>query len=97
MAESHKSRGVAQDMLSSDVVGAPLHQAFIHEVNRMPKDDPQLFPHRQKIIELPPRLRCKSCQNVNVAVGAEVIAEDRTKQGQFGNPPAAAEVCDLLP
>jgi hypothetical protein len=49
-----------------------------------------------KVIESPRGIVCKGDQNINVAGGSEIGAQNRTEKREPGNFPTVAEVSDPI-
>lgn len=64
------------------------------EVNLAPENLAEIVFHVDEIEQAVGDLRCKGDQDVNVAVGSEVVSEHRSKQRELGDLPSLAKRYD---
>lgn len=83
--------GRLKDRPTAEWVPAPLDTTPVHKVDRTAQYLFQFVLHIDMVEEAPLRVRRESRQDVNVAVGSEVIAQDRPKKRQFSYLPPPAE------
>src|SRR5450756_3218853 len=91
----HRFR-TAQDRFAANPVFAPLDGAAADEVDLSTYDTDQLVFHRDMVEQAPFGIRCEAGQHVDVAVGAEVIAQHRPEQRKLDDLPASAELGNPL-
>jgi hypothetical protein len=87
---------MVQDMLATDVVFAALDEALFDEIDRAAEYGLEFFLHANEVVESPGGIGCKGDQDIDVTVGSEIVAQNRTEKGELGNFPTEAEVSDPL-
>jgi len=73
-----------------------LQSALFDDVDVSAKQFPQLLPHGDPIPQAPRRIRMQTHQYVDVAVGAEIVPENRAEQREFTDQPFPAELGDPI-
>jgi len=82
---------MSEDVLAEQVVAATLEAAAFHEIHPAAKDRFEFVLHPQQIIKRWPSAGRERCQNVNVAVGTEIVAQHRAKESELDESPLSAK------
>ncbi len=63
----------------------------LHEINVSANNSRKLLPHRRQVSETPAGGLFEGHEDVDIAFGAEIVAQDGAKDREFGNLPLLAE------
>src|SRR5208337_3314725 len=66
------------------------------QINFTTQDLPELADHVGPVVQVPLGVRGEAYQQIHVAVGAEVVADNRPERGQFRGLPLATEIVKPL-
>src|SRR4051812_14111043 len=80
-----------KNVIPPNPVLALLDGAALHKINWPPHDLRQLLLSANHIPQAPPGIVFKTRQEIDIAVGAEIIAQSRPKHCQLANLPFFAE------
>ena len=67
---------------------------LLDEVHVPAEEGDQFVAHLDQMEEVPRVIGLEAHEDIHVAVGPEVVAEDRAEQGELADPPLAAEGLD---
>src|SRR4051812_7677791 len=80
-----------QNIFSSARVAADFQTLPAHQINAAAKNPRQFLTHPRPIDQTSLHSPPQSHEHVQNTVRPEVLAQHRTKQGEFADPPSAAE------
>src|SRR5947209_6864109 len=88
--------GGLEDGAAPNPVVAALDRTARDEINPPPQDRTQLFGHRGVLKQAPFGFGSERHEHVHIALGAEVVAQDRAEERELSDLPAAAKRFDRL-
>ena len=77
--------------MASDPIGAAFNGVFDDEINFAIEQCCKIFADLEGFGEAPVEVGGEGGEEVDIAVGAEVIAEDGAEEGEFGEVPFLAK------
>ncbi len=72
-----------KDCTAADWVPAVFDGATPYKIDRSPNNGRKLILHMNMVEQTPPRIWCKCCQEIDVAVGTKIVAQDRPENGKL--------------
>src|SRR5665647_2813614 len=87
---------LVENLFLSNPVTALLNSCPRHQVHWTAERHRQLLLHLHELEQTPAGVGIEAYQHVDVAIGTEVVSEDRSEQSQFYDFPPGAEFQDLL-
>lgn len=88
--------GSIQDLLTPDPVGARFDRRPAHQIHLPAQNLGELPLHPGMVKKAPVRVGREAHQKVNVAVGAEVLSQSRSEEGELDELPPMAEFFDAV-